>query len=313
VNNNNFDGGSSSSAAAAAAAGGEKSSATGFAAAAEGGGGSSSGRWSAAFSSALPFHRHGEYSIVGAANWRDIFMLRGSPQAVSEYNAAQPLPVVGGVTKQELAALGCKLRQQQQQQDEAAGIAGQVLESVDEDGVYNRQQQQQYVQRSGISAADTAAVRDSGQGGKAFWGMLRHRSGSQQQQQQQPGHARSLSFSEGVAVGDSTQQQQQQQRHALGPRPISDNSAHAYNGHNSNSSSSGNGLKLKPLVQLSGYFDIAALSSKLQSARSFGWSPSVPSFPSVTSEERRVLGKCLMVPVPAVLLCCFTVLPLLVF
>jgi hypothetical protein len=228
-------------------------------------------------------------------------MLRGSPEAVSEYNAAQPLPVVGGVTKQELAALGCKLRQQQQ--DEAVGVAGQVLESVDEDGVYNRQQQQQqqqYVQRSGKSGADTAAVRDSGNGGKPFWGMLRHRSGSQQQQQQ-PGHARSLSFSEGVATEGSTQQQQQQ--HPLGPRPVSDNSGHAYNSHNGNSSSSSsNGLSFKPLVQLSGYFDI--VSSKLQSARSFG--RSVPTFPSVTSEwlysATQVLHGgtvcCLNVPLP---------------
>jgi hypothetical protein len=114
--------------------------------------------------------------------------------------------------------------------------------------------------------------------------MLRHRSGTQQQQQ--PGHARSLSFSEGVAAGDNTQQQQQQQqqqRRPLGSRPASDNnSSHAFNGSSNNSSS--NGLSFKPLVQLSGYFDIAALSSKLQSARSFGRRPGTPTFAGVTSE-----------------------------
>jgi hypothetical protein len=241
-------------------------------------GGSSSGRWTA-ISAALPFYRHGEYSIVGAANWRDIFMLRGSPHAVSEYNAAQPLPVVGGVTKQELAALGCKLRQQQ---DGAAGRCGKSLDSVDEDGLDGRQQQQQqqYGQGSKAAAADTAAVRDNGSGAKGLWGMLRHRTGTQQQQQQ-PGHARSLSFSEGVALSENAphhhhhhhhqQQQQQQQRHPLGARSTSDN---AYN----YGSSSSNGLSFRPLVQLSGYFDIAALSSRLQSARSFGRSSSAPSF-----------------------------------
>jgi hypothetical protein len=83
-------------------------------------------------------------------------------------------------------------------------------------------------------------------------------------------------------MGDNTLQQQQQQRQQqLGARSVSDNSAqHGYS-HNSNGNSS-NGLSFKPLVQLSGYFDI--VSSKLQSARSFGRSRSVPTFPSVTSE-----------------------------
>jgi hypothetical protein len=241
-----------------------------------------------AISAALPFYRHGEYSIVGAANWRDIFMLRGSPLAVSEYNAAQPLPVVGGVTQQELAALGCKLRQQQ---DDAAGRSGKGLDSVEEDGGYTRQQQQHIAH----GAKDTAAVRDTGHGAKALWGALRHRSGSQQQQQQQQqpaGHARSLSFSEGLALNSDNaagnQQQQQQQRHPLGVRATSDN-AHSHGPSSSNnighSHSSSNGLSFRPLVQLSGYFDIAALSSRLQSARSFGRSPSAPSIAGMAAGE----------------------------
>jgi hypothetical protein len=46
-------------------------------------------------------------NIVGSANWRDIFMLRGSSDAIRKYNAAQPLPVIGGTSLDELAALGC--------------------------------------------------------------------------------------------------------------------------------------------------------------------------------------------------------------
>jgi hypothetical protein len=46
-------------------------------------------------------------NIVGSANWRDIFMLRGSSEAIRKYNAAQPLPVIGGTSLDELAALGC--------------------------------------------------------------------------------------------------------------------------------------------------------------------------------------------------------------
>jgi hypothetical protein len=46
-------------------------------------------------------------NIVGSANWRDIFMLRGSSETIRKYNSAQPLPVIAGVSLDELANLGC--------------------------------------------------------------------------------------------------------------------------------------------------------------------------------------------------------------
>eukprot|EP00775_Hariotina_reticulata_P003540 gene3540-3809_t len=46
-------------------------------------------------------------SIVGHANWRDIFMLRGSSYDIRKYNSAQPLSVIGGLSQAELAAIGC--------------------------------------------------------------------------------------------------------------------------------------------------------------------------------------------------------------
>jgi hypothetical protein len=65
-------------------------------------------------------------NIVGSANWRDIFMLRGSSETIRKYNKAQPLPVIAGTSLDELSALGCSrysyssewegMSQQQQQQ-----------------------------------------------------------------------------------------------------------------------------------------------------------------------------------------------------
>jgi hypothetical protein len=46
-------------------------------------------------------------NIVGSANWRDIFMLRGSSETIRKYNSAQPLPVIAGLSLDELANLGC--------------------------------------------------------------------------------------------------------------------------------------------------------------------------------------------------------------
>lgn len=46
-------------------------------------------------------------SKVGRSHWMDMFVLRGSPQVLQKYNAAQPLQVIGGVSHEEWCALSC--------------------------------------------------------------------------------------------------------------------------------------------------------------------------------------------------------------
>jgi len=94
-------------------------------------------------------------NIVGSAHWRDIFMLRGSSEIIRKYNAAQPLPVIGGTSLDELSALGCsrhfyssdrqelspRQRQQQQQTLPRARSLSQLFAAISSNSTVGQQGQ----------------------------------------------------------------------------------------------------------------------------------------------------------------------------
>eukprot|EP00878_Enallax_costatus_P042731 GHUV01050188.1.p1 GENE.GHUV01050188.1~~GHUV01050188.1.p1 ORF type:complete len:455 (+),score=154.01 GHUV01050188.1:390-1754(+) len=146
----------------------------------------------------------GDVNIVGAANWRDIFMLRGSRTAIRKYNAAQPLPIIGGLSKHEAAALGCRHDCSQDIEiDQAVGLCTEEEWGGVIGGRYPGALHIQIKQRrnsSTVAAKLSPAVQSSS---SKLWGFLRQRQQQQQGPPQQPGVLQQRShhsFTEGIVA-----------------------------------------------------------------------------------------------------------------